>query len=165
MKPLFLLALGAVCGVLATVLFFTIDPTFDSPEADGAGGGNVSLALSEDALSALIAAELPLLPSFGEAPKVETTVGSNGLMKVDITVGGLGIGLRGSITLNPNIADGRLRLDVVESSLGELASPEEIAVLIEKPIQDRLDGLASGLDYRLTAIRTTDQRLTLEVEI
>jgi hypothetical protein len=55
MKSLFLLVLCALCGVLATVLFFTIDPTFDSSEADGAGGGNVTLSLSEEALAALIA--------------------------------------------------------------------------------------------------------------
>ncbi len=165
MKALFLLFLGALCGVLATVLFFTIDPTFDSTDADGAGGGNVTLSLSEEALAALIARELPELPAFGESPQVQTTVGSNGLVKVDITVGGLGIGLRSGITLNPNIVDGKLKLEVVEANLGELAVPEEIAVAVERPIQARLDSLAQGLDYRLTAIRTTDHRLAFEIEI
>lgn len=165
MKALFLLFLGALCGVLATVLFFTIDPTFDSTDADGAGGGNVTLSLSEEALAALIARELPELPGFGESPQVQTTVGSNGLVKVDITVGGLGIGLRSGITLNPNIVDGKLKLEVVEANLGELAVPEEIAVAVERPIQARLDSLAQGLDYRLTAIRTTDHRLAFEIEI
>jgi len=165
MKSLFLLVLGALCGVLATVLFFTIDPTFDSSEADGAGGGNVTLSLSEEALAALIARELPEIPAFGDTPQVQTTVGANGLVKVDIVVGGLGVGLRSGITLNPNIVDGKLKLDVVEANLGELAVPEEIATLVEAPIQARLDSLANGLDYRLTAIRTTEHRLTFEIQI
>lgn len=165
MKSLFLLLLGAVCGVLATVLYFTIDPTFDSPEADGAGGGNVSLSLSEDALSSLIARELPQLPAFGDSPQVQTTVGANGLIKIDIIVGGLGVGLRSGVTVNPNIVDGKLKLEVVEASLGELAVPDEIAQVIEQPIQERLDSLARGAEYRLTAIRTTEHRLTLEIQI
>ena len=78
------------------------------------------------------------------------------------SIGGLGVGLRGSLTLNPNIVDDRLHLDVVEGHLGELAVPQEIAALIEVPINDRLDSLASGVDYRLTAIQTTDRKLTLE---
>jgi hypothetical protein len=96
---------------------------------------------------------------------VQTTVGSNGLIKIDVTVGGLGVGIRGGITVNPNIVDGKLKLDVVAASLGELAIPDDIAALIERPIQDRLDSLASGPNYRLTAIRTTEHRLTLEIQI
>ncbi len=165
MKSLFLLLLGALCGVLATVLFFTIDPTFDSPQADGAGGGNVTLALSEEALASLIAKELPSLPGFGDAPQVQTTVGSNGLVKVDIVVGGLGVGLRSGLTFNPNIVDGKLKLEVVEANLGELAVPEDIAQAVEAPIQARLDSLADGFQYRLTAIRTTEHRLTFEIQI
>ena len=165
MKSLLLLALGALCGVLGTVLFFTIDPTFDGTDADGAGGGNVRLSLDEEALSTLIAGELPKLPGFGEKPVVQSTVGSNGLIKVDITVGGLGVGLRSSITLNPNIVDGRVRFDVVEATLGDLAVPEEFAGVLEQPIADRLDSLAGGFEYRVTSIRTTEHRLTLEIEI
>ena len=165
MKSLLLLVLGALCGVLATVLFFTIDPTFDSPDGDGAGGGNVTLSFNEEALASLIAKELSGIAVFGDAPQVQTTVGSNGLIKIDVTVGGLGVGIRGGITVNPNIVDGKLKLDVVAASLGELAIPDDIAALIERPIQDRLDSLASGPNYRLTAIRTTEHRLTLEIQI
>ncbi len=165
MRPLFLLALGALCGVLGTVLFFTVDPTFDTTDADGAGGGNISLSLSEEALASLIASVLPTMPAFGGAPLVETTVGANGLVKVDITVGGLGVGQRSSITLNPNIVNGKFEFEVVEASLGDVALPAEIANLMEKPVQERLDALANGFTYRLTAIRTTERRLTLEIEI
>lgn len=165
MKSLLLLALGGVCGVLITVLFFTIDPTFQANESDGAGGGNVTLALNERALAILIAEQLPKVPAFGEKPQVEVTVGTAGIIKVEMTLGTLGVGLRSSITVDPNIVDGRLQLDVVEAALGEIAAPGVIANLIEQPIQKRLEDLAGGLEYRLTSIRTTDRRLTLEIAI
>jgi len=61
-----------------------------------------------------------------------------------MTLGTLGVGLRSSITIDPNIVDGRLQLDVVESALGEIAAPGVIADLIEQPIQARLDDLAAA---------------------
>lgn len=165
MKPLFLLGLGALCGMVATVLFFTVDPTFDTTDADGAGGGNVSLSFGEEALAALVAEELATIPAFSSVPVVEATVGSNGLLKMNITLGGLGVALRSSITLNPNIVNGKLELQVVEANTGDIALPEEIADLIERALQERLDALADGLPYRLTAIVTTERRLTLDIEI
>lgn len=165
MKSLLVLVLGALCGTIATVLFFTVDTNLDATEADGAGGGNVTLVLSEEALSTLIAGELSGLPGFGEKPVVEVTVGANGIVRSDITIGGLGVGFRSSITVNPNIGDRRLRVEVVDAALGELALPGEVARAIERPLKERLDSLAGGLDYRVTAIRTTDHRLTIEIEI
>jgi hypothetical protein len=166
MKSLLLFILGGLCGVIATVLFFTVDPSFDSgSDADGSGGGNVTLSLSEAALASLIADELPNLSGFGDAPQVETTVGANGIIRIDIGVGGLGVGLRSSITVNPNIVDGHLKFDVVEARLGELAVPEELARVMERPIEQRLDSLAGEVEYRVTHIRTTERRLTLEIQI
>jgi len=75
-------------------------------------------------------------------------------------VGGLGVGLRTGITVNPNIVNGKLELDVVEANLGDLAVPEELARILEAPLAERLDSLANGQPYRLTAIRTTEQRLS-----
>jgi hypothetical protein len=165
MRTLLLLVLGGLCGVLGTVLFFSVDPNFDSNGADRAGGGNVSLSLDEQALAAIIARELPAIPAFGEKPLVEVTVGTSGIIRVEMTVGTIGVGLRSSITLDPNIVEGRLQLDVVEAALGDVAAPQAIADLLEQPIQDRLDEVAGGLHYRLIAIRTTDRRLTLEIAI
>jgi len=165
MRTLFLLALGAVCGAVITVVLFTVDPNFDGTQADGAGGGNATLILSEEALSTLIARELPALPAFGQQPVVSATVGSNGIMVVDVTIGGLGVGFRGSVSLNPEISDGDLALEVVDARLGDLAVPQEVADLLEGPIQERLDSIAGGAPYRVTSIRTTEHRLTIEVEI
>jgi hypothetical protein len=165
MRTLFLLALGGVCGAVATVVLSTVDPNFDGTDADGAGGGNVTLILSEEALSTLITRELPALPAFGAETLASATVGANGIIVVDITVGGLGVGLRGSITLNPEIEDGKLALEVVEARLGELAVPADVAEVLERPLRERVESLADGIEYRVTAIRTTQRRLTIEIEI
>jgi len=165
MRTILALLLGGVCGVVGTVLLFTVDPDFDGTQADGAGGGNLTLILSEEALSKIVTDELAGLPAFGEQTVAAVTVGSNGIMVIDITIGGLGVGLRTSLTVNPEIVDDRLRLEVVEARLGELAVPQELAGLLEGPIQARLDSLAGDLDYRVTAIRTTEHRLAIEIAI
>lgn len=166
MRSLFLLFLGGLCGVLATVLILTIDPSFESGEVeDGAGGGNVTLSLDEQAIATIVEQELPELPAFAERPKVEVRVERNGFVRVEIGVGDIGVGVRSSILLNPNIVDGQLQIDVESASLGQLALPEQVAEIVEAPIQSRLDSLAEGFEYRLTSIRTTDRRLTLEILI
>ena len=165
MRTLLLLVLGGVCGALGTVLFFTIDPYFETNGADSAGGGNVTLALDERALAAIIAEQLPRIPAFGEKPHVEVTVATAGIVRAEITPGTPGVGPRLWITLDPNIADGRLQFDVVDAARGEIAAPQAVADLMEEPIQQLLDELAGGPEYRLTSIRTTDRRLTLEIGI
>ena len=166
MRSLFLLFLGGLCGVLATVLIFTIDPSFDAREVeDGAGGGNVTLSLDEQALATIVEQQLPELPAFAERPKVEVRVERTGFVRVEIGVGELGVGVRSSILLNPNIVDGQLQIDVESASLGQLALPEQVAGLVEAPIEARLNSLAEGFEYRLTSIRTTDRKLTLEILI
>lgn len=165
MRSLLLLGLGGLCGVIITVLFFTIDTDFNSTEAEGAGGGNVTLVLNEQALAQLFSAELNNFEGFGDQPVVEVTVGSNGIISAAITAGGLGVGFRSRITLNPNIVDGHLQLELVDSALGELAQPEDVAHLLEGPLQGRLESLAGGLEYRVTSIRTVDHRLAIEIDV
>ena len=165
MRSLFLLFLGALCGALATVLIATIDPSFDADEIDGAGGGNVSLTFDERALASIVEEQLPELPAFAERPKVEVRVQRNGIVRVEIGVGELGVGVRSSIQLNPNIVDGQLEIEVVSASLGQLALPEQVAALVEQPIESRLNAISEGFEYRVTSIRTTDRKLTLEILI
>jgi len=165
MRSLFLLFLGALSGALATVLVATVDTSPSGEVEDGAGGGNVTLTLDEQALATIVEGQLPELPAFAERPNVEVRVQRNGLIRVEIGVGDLGVGVRSSIELNPNIVDGRLRIDVEAASLGQLALPEQVADLVEAPIVARLDSLAEGFEYRLTSIRTTDRKLTLAILI
>ncbi len=165
MRSVFLLLLGGLCGALAAVLMSTVSPSPSADEVEGTGGGNVSMTLDEQGLATIVAAHLPELPAFAERPKVEVRVQRNGIIRVEIGVGELGVGVRSSIQLNPEIVDGRLKIEVVASTLGQLALPDQLATLVEEPIVARLDALAEGFEYRLTSIRTTDGKLTLEILI
>ena len=164
-RTMWLLALGAVCGVLATVLFFTIDPRFEADETNGAGVGNAVLVLDEHMLAAIIGRELGELPAFGAGTYVEVRVRTSGLVDVAIFPGGPGSGRKAAISIDPNIQAGGLQTDIVDDGLDGLAPGAEVAALIRGPIQARLDGLAGGMEYRLVSIKTTDRRLTLEVTI
>jgi len=165
MRVLIAFALGALAGAIGVVLWFTIDPDFEAQTEAVAGGGNIAVAFDERALAAIIAEELATLPGVSARPVVEVEVQQEGLILVTFAIGSQGIGVRGSIRFDPNVADGRLRLDVVGASLGGLAAPEAVAALVEPPLQARLDEAAGSLPYRLVAIRTTDRRLTLDLAI
>jgi uncharacterized protein YpmS len=165
MRSLFLLGFGVLCGAVATVLFFTLDPTFDASGNPNVGVGNARISLDEDALSKLATQDVRGISDVTANSTVRAHVLENGLLTFDITVGALNVGLKGSITVDPEVTNGKLELNVVEASLGEFALPEQVADLLERPLQDRLDALAGDVEYRLTSIQTADKRLTLEIEI
>jgi len=165
MRALFFLVFGVACGVIGTVLLFTLDTSFHGNQREEAGGGNARISLDEDALARLIERQLPSLAGFGAQSTVKVNISENGLIEVTIGLGVPPVGLRGTITLNPDVVDGRLAVRVVGANLGGAVAPEQIARLVEAPLQERLDGLAAGLDYRLTSIATTEHRLTLEVTL
>lgn len=165
MRSLFLLMLGFVGGAVATVLFFTLDPTFDAGNPNDVGGGNARLSLDEDALSAIATEQLRASLGFARDAVVTADVRENNLITFDVVVGARVGGIRTSITFDPEIVDGRLQLQVVEANLGQLAVPGEVAAVLAAPLQARLDALAGSLDYRLTSITTAGNRLTLEVEV
>lgn len=165
MRSLFLLALGLAVGATATVLFFTLDPSFQAGTPDHVGGGNARLSLDEDALSAIATQQLRGAFGFTRDAVVTADVRENNLLTFAVVIGAGVAGIRTSITVDPEIVDGRLKLQVVEANLGELAVPADVAALIEAPLQARLDALAGGLDYRLTSIITADNQLVLEVRV
>jgi hypothetical protein len=66
---------------------------------------------------------------------------------------------------DPNIVNSKLRIDIVQSSLGELGLPGPVANLIERELTKSLDALDPGVDYRLVSITTTNHELGLEIEL
>lgn len=165
MKSLAAIVFGALCGIVGTVLFFTLDSSFDTSDTNGAGGGNARISLDEEALATLVAAELPKLPAFVDGPSVSVVVEPEGLIRVQIGVGAHTLGVRSTITIDPDVQDGKLKLIVASATLGDIALREDVAKAIEIPLQQRLDALANGFPYRLTSITTADHRLTLEIAI
>ncbi len=164
MRSLLLLLLGAGVGIVATLMFITLDPVFERDEHDAAGGGNARLSFDEDGLALMILTELSESIDFGQVTRVEVRILSEGSIEVSTTVAADRImAQRWKVVLNPDIQDGRLVIRVVGAE--QLEVPEQVARLIEAPLQERLDSLAAGLDYRLTSITTTERRLTLEISI
>jgi hypothetical protein len=166
MRTLLLLLFGAVCGVVGTVLFTTLDPGISGSQNNGAGGGNARLSLDEDALAAVIKANLQGVAGIDDRAAVSTAIREDGLILVDLEVPApVGVGVRSSLLVNPDIEDGQLVVHVVQANLGDVAVPDVVAQRIELPLQSRLSALAGGTDYTLTSITTADHRLTLEVRL
>ncbi|MCC6386775.1 MAG: hypothetical protein IT302_05280 [Dehalococcoidia bacterium] len=164
MRSLFLVALGIAAGIVGTILWTTLDPTLDSNEPETALGGNARVSLSEDALARIIEQNLADLPA-AEAMRVSTEIREDGIVAVSLAAGTGALAVRATLETDPDVVDGRLKLNVVSSSLGKLALPEEIVERIERPLQARLDDLSGGLEYQLRSISTAEHRLTLEIEI
>ncbi len=164
MRSLFLVALGIVAGIVGTILWTTLDPTLDSNEPETALGGNARISLSEDALARIIEQNLADLPG-AEAMRVSTEIREDGIVAVSLVAGTGALAVRATLETDPDVVDGRLKLNVVSSALGKLALPEEIVARIERPLQARLDDLSGGLEYQLRSISTAEHRLTLEIEI
>ena len=164
MRSLFLLILGIVAGVFGTILWTTLDPTLDSTEPETALGGNARISLSEAALATVIKQNLEDLPGASDM-RVSTDIREDGIVAVSLTVGTGALAVKATLETDPDVVAGRLKLNVVSSSLGKVALPEDIVERIERPLQQRLDDLSGGLEYTLRSISTAEHRLTLEIEI
>ena len=165
MRSLFLLLFGAFCGVLATVLFFSLDTDFEGDPDDSAGGGNARIVFDEPGLEAIIEKELPNVEGLTDIAGVSVTVQEEGTIRVKITYVVPGAGLSGDVIADPNVVDGRLKVDVVHAGVGRVGVPGPIAGIIERELQQSLDALDPDRDYRLVSITTTNHELTLEVEL
>ncbi len=164
-RTLMLLVLGGMCGVLVTVLFLTIDPTFEADETNGAGVGNAVLVLDERILAVLIAGEMERSPVLAGAAFVDVSVKTSGIIEIAIVPGGGTPGRPLRLSLDPNILDGQLSVAVLENGLDALIPAEGAAALLQAPIEARLQSMAGASEYRLVSINTTDRRLTLEISI
>lgn len=165
MRSLLTLVLGGFCGVIATVLFFSLDTTFESDPDDSAGGGNARLVFDETGLEALIKKEIATLEGFADISRVDVTIEEEGIIRIELSVGGPQAGLSGDLIADPNVVDGRLQIDVVRAGVGGLGVPAAIAQLIEEKLQLSLDALDPDLEYRLVSITTTNHELALELEL
>lgn len=165
MRSLLLLALGAVAGAVATVMFFSVDPSFEGQGDDGPGGGNARVSLDAEALGTILEARLAEVATLGADTSVGVRINPNGLITVTITVGVAPVGVPVEFVLDPEVVDSGLEIVLVEARVGALVAPEQLRGIVERELQGQLESLAGGFEYRLTAITTTENRLTLEIEI
>ncbi len=165
MRTLLLVILGGLAGVVVTVMFISVDTTFEGGGSDGPGGGNVRIAFDESALATLIAAHLQAQDDFEADTTVAVTVHNNGLLDVAVGVGVAPVGVVTELVLDPGVAEGELAIELVEARVGSVSAPEELATIIEELLQEQITDVTRGFEYRLTAITTADRELTLVIAI
>lgn len=165
MRLLGVFGAGVLAGAIGMVLWFTLDPDWNSTSGAVRGGGNITVTFDEQALAAMIAGEILALGGAGGAPAVDVEVESAGLVRVAILPGASGAGLRASLVLDPDVVEGRLHLRVTEAVPGAAGTPEALARLLEEELGGRLDEAAGALPYRLVSIRTVERRLSLDLKL
>lgn len=165
MRTLLLLILGGLAGVVATVMFISVDTTFEGNPSDGPGGGNLRISLDESALATIIASHLQEQDEFEPDTTVAVTVNNNGLIDVAVGVGVAPVGVVTDLVLDPEVVEGELAIELVDARIGGVSAPRQLATIIEELLQEQIADVTRGFDYRLTAITTADQELTLVIEV
>lgn len=165
MRSFLLVVLGALAGIVGTVMFLSVNTTLESGGDDGPGGGNVRVTLDETALETILVSRFREIEESGADTTVSVTVNSNGLIDVAVGVGVAPAGVVTELVLDPEVMEGQLIIEVVDARVGGLATPDELSEVVEEVLREQLADAARGLEYRLTAITTTEAQLTLEIEI
>ncbi|MDZ7729156.1 MAG: hypothetical protein U5Q44_13700 [Dehalococcoidia bacterium] len=163
MRTLLLLILGGLAGVVATVMFISVDTTFEGGGSDGPGGGNVRIAfLTKSRASSTINSLLHLQEQddFEADTTVAVTVHNNGLIDVAVGVGVAPVGVVTELVLDPGVVEGELAIELVDARVGGVSGPDELATIIEALLQEQIADVTRGFEYRLTAITTANRQLT-----
>lgn len=159
MRPLVILFLGALGGMVATIMVQTLDGGSAKPPPEASGGGNARIVFDEDALIRLLRGDLQ---DQLEGSTVELSVEERGVISIRVIQGELPGSAEGELELDPDLRDGHFVINVLDES-GEL--PDGLVPEMEKALSRRLDALAGRATYRVTAITTAGRRLEIEIEI
>lgn len=159
MRSLVILVLGAIAGVVAVIMIQTIDPDGSSPPPATSGGGNARMSFDEDALVALLAADLGEQVPLGS---IDVTIEPRGVILVSIRGITPPESIAGDITLDPDLQDGKLVLTIADV---QGAIPPKLVENLQQGLRVRLETLAGSEDYRVTAITTATRRLEIEIKI
>jgi hypothetical protein len=165
MRGIFILLLGIVSGVIATVMYVTLTDLPGEDAASNAGGGNARLSLDEDALARIY--EQVLGPTLDPDTPLSVLVGveDEGLLRITALVGPLGIEEEATLVLNPEVVEGELLLEVVEGTGSLAGGPEGMMEILQGVLRGQLSALAGGLPYRLVSITTRGGQITLEIAV
>lgn len=167
MRPFAWFLLGALAGIVGTVMVFTLDPLFRGDERDTSGGGNIRLVLDPEATSRLftLAAGDVVTPlSARPSVSVVATVRTSGYLDLEVQLreGGEPLGT-GAVRLDPEIVDGRLVFRVEGERLPGAVDAQAFAERAAERLGAWLDALAMGRAYRVVSIATADGRLAVEI--
>ncbi len=159
MRSLVILVLGAMAGVVAVIMLQTLDSDGSSPPTVTSGGGNTRMSFDEDALVALLAADLGEQVPLGS---LEVTVEARGVILVSIRGLAPPESISGDITLDTDRQDGQILHTIVDL---DRAIPPMLVENLQAALRVRLQTLAGREDYRVTAITTAGNRLEIEIKI
>jgi hypothetical protein len=166
------LVAGALLGALAVLVFQAVlHDRFSGPSGAATGtpaataeGTNLQVTISAGLLASLIqdAAARGRIPLQLENVRVQTGTDQ-------LTVNGdapvLGGKASGSAVFQPYVADGRLAMHVVRAQFGGLPIPNDIALLAEQPINDRIAAATSGLPAAITDVKVDAEGITISAHV
>ncbi|WP_322795676.1 hypothetical protein [Tepidiforma sp.] len=136
---------GLLAGGVSVALLVTLGGNAGG-DAGEAGVGNVVLRYDERALGVVAEAAL--------GQRAVVRVEQRGRLAVALGSYGDGDGQR--LVVDPDLSDGRLVVRLIEGEAGEAAR-------LEGALVAAMDAAMSGTPYRVVAIATRDERLTLEL--
>lgn len=163
MRTLFLLALGFLSGMIATVLLFTLNDALEGPPSRAPGVGNARIVMDARSLGLMVTASLAE-PGAAIPVLAEVEIHSEGTLAIRFAVTPSETGPHGWIVLDPELREGSLDVRVVEADL-EGPTPQTVAATIESELNARLSSLAGGQDFTLVSIATARSGLTLEIVV
>jgi hypothetical protein len=163
MRSLFLLLLGGTAGVIVGVLIVTVDPlpggSGDPNDPVVIGIGSAGVWLTEEAFATLLEREL-------DVTSAEVEIAEEGLLYVRLEPRA-SVGqplLPNALTLDPEVVDGTFALLLTDSRGGAPLGVESVIRLMTDEVIALIEPAGGRLSYRLTAITTTGNRMTLELE-
>lgn len=167
MRPFAWFLLGALAGIVGTVMVYTLDPLFQGDEGETSGGGNVRLVLDPTAVSALAErVGSAMLSPLADYPSVvaRSTVRTSGVVDLTLELRSHGETFAsGSVTFDPEIDDGTLAFVVVRDELPGIVDSSALGEGMARELVAWLSDLAMGRAYRVVAIATADGRLAVEI--
>lgn len=147
---LFGIALG-VAGTLAYSVFANPPETVPAAQALPADPP-ITVTLGESFLTALVRRGTPPTQGVSVPPTALRTEVRDDAIVVHANVDVLGKMTQGTAVLRPVLRDGKLKIEVVETNLGDLSIPAMEQVL-EQQIDMRLRMLLEGLPVTITGVK------------
>lgn len=167
MRPFAWFLLGALAGIVGTVMFYTLDPIFRGDEGETSGGGNLRLVMDAEAVSTLVervGADLAEPVAGRVEIEARAVVETSGLVDLELEVrDDRQLIASGAAVFDPEIADGTLAFTVVRDGLPGLVDAQALAEGMSRELAGWLDQVAMDRPYRVVAIATADGRLAVEI--
>lgn len=151
------LVLG-IAGTLAYAMFETSSSVSAvSPAPVLPSNPQITVTLGDDFLTAIVRRAALQTPGVADARTNIVTELRDQTIVVHVNIDVLGRTAEGSATLRPMVRDGRLRIEVVDTSLGTTSLPA-IEGVLEREVNQRIGSLLSGMPVTITGVAVDPSR-------